>query len=101
MVFCPDCIITEYAKPCICKQGNICAYMRRCTDKMKWIPLDGMDKCKLRSDNQHGNVRMVYEGYLYIDVDDTTIKIKNPYNYEPTNVDLIKDENGEYIIKKG
>ena len=45
-----------------------------------------------------GNVRFVKNGYLYVDVDDFVVKIKNPYDYEPKNVDIIKVE-GEYYIK--
>ena len=45
-----------------------------------------------------GNVRFVKNGYLYVDVDDFVVKIKNPYDYEPNFVELVK-YCGEYYIK--
>lgn len=99
MEWCPNCIIGEYKAYCTCKlTNNICVFTRRCSREMQWLPLDSMQKCKLRSDIVKGNIRFIKNGYLFVDVDDRTVKIKNPYDYEPTNVNIVKI-NGEYYIK--
>lgn len=46
-----------------------------------------------------GNVRLIDKGFLYVDVGDITIKILNPYNYEPTNVEVVQI-NGTWHIKE-
>ena len=43
----------------------------------------------------------VRKGYLYIEVDDKTIKLLNPYNDVPDFVKLSKTKNGIYKIKEG
>lgn len=60
--------------------------------------MDSMDECKLRSEFVKGNVRFIKNGFLYVDVNDFVIKIKNPYDYEPNFVELVK-YCGEYYIK--
>jgi hypothetical protein len=48
-----------------------------------------------------GYSKVVFEkkGFLYIDVDNETIKIKNPYDYTPLYVKLFKSK-GEWKIRK-
>lgn len=72
--------------------------MRKCSQKREWIPLDSMNECKLRSDILKGNVRFIKNGYLYVDVDNFVVKIKNPYDYEPKNVEIVK-RYGQYYVK--
>lgn len=45
-----------------------------------------------------GNIKFIKNEFLYVDIDGNTVKIKNPYDYEPKNVEVIK-VNGEYYIK--
>jgi len=97
--YCPDCIIAPYSQFCQCKNGGLCVYVRRCSQKLQWLPTDTMARCPLRSDKQKGNVRFVKDGYLYVDVDNTVVKIKNPFNYEPNNVNIELTDNG-YTIKQ-
>lgn len=72
--------------------------MRRCVNKMQYVPMESMDKCKVRSDMVKGNIRFIKNGFLYVDVDNNTIKIKNPYGYEPKNVEIVK-RYGQYYVK--
>lgn len=44
-----------------------------------------------------GNVRLVDKGFLYIDIGEITIKLLNPYDYEPTNVEVVQVDEVWYI----
>lgn len=38
--------------------------------------------------------------YLYIDIDNVTCKLLNPFDFVPDYVDVTKTKTGEYKIKK-
>lgn len=95
---CEDCIIGDYEEYCKCKlSGDICPYVRRCTTNRVWLPLDSMPHCILEKEKNHGNVRFEKKGYLYIDTVDGVVKVKNPFNFVPNNVKVIKNK-GEWVI---
>lgn len=56
-----------------------------------------MEQCPLR--HETGNVKMARHGFLYVEVDGQIIKIKNPYDYVPDNVNVYMVD-GKYEIKE-
>ena len=64
---------------------------------MIWKPLPAMEQCPLR--HESGNVKMARHGFLYIDIGGQIIKIKNPYDYVPENVNVCIVD-GTYEIKE-
>lgn len=64
---------------------------------MIWKPLPAMDKCPLRCERD--NVTMARHGYLYVSVDGQIVKIRNPYDYVPDNVE-VRMVDGHYEIKE-
>ena len=60
--------------------------------------MNDMDNCRMKGENLNTNIRLIDKGFIYCDVDGITIKIKNPYDYEPNFVELVK-YCGEYYIK--
>jgi len=47
-----------------------------------------------------GNVQFERHGYLYVQVDDKVIKVKNPYGYIPDNVELRKYKGTYKVVKE-
>lgn len=56
-----------------------------------------MEKCPLRHEN--GNVAMARHGYLYVDIDGQIVKLLNPFDYVPDNVEVCMVD-GHYEIKE-
>lgn len=56
-----------------------------------------MEQCPLR--HETGNVKMARHGFLYVEVDGQIIKIRNPYDHVPDNVD-VRMVDGTYEIKE-
>ena len=103
-MICQFCKIGDYNGFCYCgKDGDICAFMRRCQTEYRWKPLESMDKCKLRKE---GNpvpkgmykVRFELKGVLYVEIGNFVHEIKNPYDHTPEFVDVVQVE-GKYYIK--
>lgn len=46
-------------------------------------------------------VRMERKGYLYVDINNQTIKLSNPFDYVPIFVKISKLKNGSFKIKEG
>ena len=97
---CPYCDVVDYSAIPTCKKqgGSICPNVRRCTKEMRWKPLDFMSQCPWRS-KPTGNVQFERHGYLYVQVGDEVIKVENPYDYIPDNVELRKYK-GKYKAVK-
>ena len=97
---CEDCVVLRYDALCKCRITNdVCLFARRCSIKKTWIPLENMGKCPIRLNKEKGNVRFEKKGYLYVDTDEGIIKLKNPYNYVPNNVDIVKSD-GQWMINE-
>ena len=98
---CPFCKVVDYATIPTCqKQENaICPHVRRCTEHRIWKPLDYMAHCPIRF-RKDGNVVMERHGYLYISVKDEIVKVKNPYDYIPDNVELRKYKGNYKVVVK-
>lgn len=102
---CPHVKIINYKEPPVCEVNNgICPYMRRCTTQMTWLPLNGMNGCKIKESfgipkGAH-KVRFKKHGMLYVEYGDHVITI--PYEGEdtPAYVFLTK-RNGVIKLKKG
>ena len=98
---CEYCEVGSYDGYCICKKQTgptpICPHVWRCSKLMIWKPLPAMEQCPLR--HESGNVKMARHGFLYVDIGGQIIKIKNPYDYVPENVNVCIVD-GTYEIKE-
>lgn len=105
MSMCEYCEKGEYYGFCTCiKSGEICPFMRRCNIEHTWLPIGSMNSCTLRQPKgvvelKDGEyiVRFEKNGSLYIEVDDYVICKKNPYDYVPTKVQMVKVDNEMYF----
>lgn len=103
-MLCEYCKIGEYEGFCYCnKTNNLCPFVRRCVTEHRWKPLDSMDKCKERKDEVivpkgMNRVRFELYGELYVEVGDFVYAIKNPYDYTPDFVKIVK-VNGVWYIE--
>lgn len=86
------------------KMNNICPWVFWCSKINGWKERAGMEKyCKYlkNKDVPNGYFLVAFEkkGYLYINMEDETIKIKNPFNYIPDFVKIYKSKD-EWKIRK-
>lgn len=96
-------LVTEGNK-CLATGGS-CPYMYFCTKRNMWLPNKAMpsnckQKAKAEVPKGYYAIRDYRKGYLYIDVDNHTIKLLNPFETVPLYVKLTKTKSGEYRIKK-
>lgn len=99
---CPYCKVVNYEQvPTCSKQSgdHICPHVRRCLEHHIWKPLAYMANCPIRS-APTGNVQFERHGYLYVQVDNQVIKVKNPYDYVPDNVELRKYKGNYKVVVK-
>ena len=100
---CPYCNVINYDEIPTCnkQEGHpVCPHVRRCIEHHMWKPLNFMANCPIKS-APTGNVQFERHGYLYVKVGDEVIKVENPYNYIPDNVELRKYKvNYKVIIKE-
>ena len=99
---CPYCNVVNYDEIPTCKKQEahpICPHVRRCIEHHIWKPLASMANCPIKS-APTGNVQFERHGYLYVKVGDEVIKVENPYNYIPDNVELRKYKGNYKVIVK-
>ena len=99
---CPYCNVVNYDEIPTCnkQEGHpICPHVRRCIEHHIWKPLAYMANCPIKS-AQTGNVQFERHGYLYVKVGDEVIKVENPYDYIPGNVELRKYKGNYKVIIK-
>ena len=99
---CPYCNVVNYDEIPTCnkQEGHpICPHVRRCIEHHIWKPLAYMANCPIKS-APTGNVQFERHGYLYVKVGDEVIKVENPYNYIPDNVELRKYKGSYKVIVK-
>ena len=99
---CPYCNVVNYDEIPTCnkQEGHpICPHVRRCIEHHIWKPLAYMANCPIKS-APTGNVQFERHGYLYVKVGDEGIKVENPYNYIPDNVELRKYKGNYKVIVK-
>ena len=99
---CPYCNVVNYDEIPTCnkQEGHpICPHVRRCIEHHIWKPLAYMANCPIKS-APTGNVQFERNGYLYVKVGDKVIKVENPYNYIPDNVELRKYKGNYKVIVK-
>lgn len=99
---CPYCNVVNYDEIPTCnkQEGHpICPHVRRCIEHHIWKPLAYMANCPIKS-APTGNVQFERHGYLYVKVGDEVIKVQNPYNYIPDNVELKKYKGNYKVIVK-
>ena len=99
---CSYCNVVNYDEIPTCnkQEGHpICPHVRRCIEHHIWKPLAYMANCPIKS-APTGNVQFERHGYLYVKVGDEVIKVENPYNYIPDNVELRKYKGNYKVIKE-
>ena len=99
---CPYCNVVNYDEIPTCnkQEGHpICPHVRRFIEHHIWKPLAYMANCPIKS-APTGNVQFERHGYLYVKVGDEVIKVENPYNYIPDNVELRKYKGNYKVIVK-
>ena len=99
---CPYCNVVNYDEIPTCnkQEGHpICPHVRRCIEHHIWKPLAYMANCPIKS-APTGNVQFERHGYLYVKVGDEVIKVENPYNYIPDNVELRRYKGNYKVIVK-
>ena len=99
---CPYCNVVHFGEIPTCnkQEGHpICPHVRRCIEHHIWKPLAYMANCPIKS-APTGNVQFERHGYLYVKVGDEVIKVENPYNYIPDNVELRKYKGNYKVIVK-
>ena len=99
---CPYCNVVNYDEIPTCnkQEGHpICPHVRRCIEHHIWKPLAYMANCPIKS-APTGNVQFERHGYLYVKVGDEVIKVENPCNYIPDNVELRKYKGNYKVIVK-
>lgn len=99
---CPYCNVVNYDEIPTCnkQEGHpICPHVRRCIEHHIWKPLAYMANCPIKS-APTGNVQFERHGYLYVKVGDEVIKVQNPYNYIPNDVELRKYKGNYKVIVK-
>ena len=99
---CPYCNVVNYDEIPTCnkQEGHpICPHVRRCIEHHIWKPLAYMVNCPIKS-APTGNVQFERHGYLYVKVGDEVIKVENPYNYIPDNVELRKYKGNYKVVKE-
>ena len=99
---CPYCNVVNYDEIPTCnkQEGHpICPHVRRCIEHHIWKPLAYMANCQIKS-VPTGHVQFERHGYLYVKVGDEVIKVENPYNYIPDNVELRKYKGNYKVIVK-
>ena len=82
-----------------------CPYMYFCNRAHNWIPLKSMPaKCKVVEQQEipkgYYKVRMERKGYLYVDIDNQTYRIPNPFDDVPLYVKATKLKNGTWKLRK-
>lgn len=96
----------DYAEANKCKiSGDICPWRYLCPQTGDWRDNKYMpDDCKIKrqADVPAGyyRVREERKGWLYIDVDNYTIRVKNPFDHIPLYVRARKLKSGEYKIRE-
>ena len=99
---CPYCNVVNYDEIPTCnkQEGHpVCPHVRRCIEHHIWKPLAYMANCPIKS-APTGNVQFERHGYLYVKVGDEIIKVQNPYNYIPDNVELRKYKGNYKVVVK-
>ena len=99
---CPYCNVVNYDEIPTCnkREGHpICPHVRRCIEHHIWKPLAYMANCPIKS-APTGNVQFERHGYLYVKVGDEVIKVENPYDYIPDNVELKKYKGNYKVVVK-
>ena len=99
---CPYCNVVNYDEIPTCNKQeghSVCPHVRRCIEHHIWKPLAYMANCPIKS-APTGNVQFERHGYLYVKVGDEVIKVENPYNYIPDNVELRKYKGNYKVIVK-
>lgn len=111
-VFCEWCKVGDYGGYCTCeRQGDVCPLVRRCDVNHIWKPLDSMEHCtrrisapvkttNIQLEEDEYRVLYVQKGKLYIDYNGSTLRMANPYDYEPLKIRLVKVDNELAIQEK-
>lgn len=100
---------TETTKPKIyCKLNNkVCLYSKFCVNQNKYIPKEGMENCymalqeeKKTIPNGSCYVRFIKKGFLYVEIGNSVVKIKDTLGTVTNYVYVRQTPNGYEIALK-
>lgn len=96
----------EYVRGNQCRVTQAtCPYMYFCEKIQGFKPSTSMPKeCKVKQKAEtpkgYYRVRDERKGWLYIDYNDTTVKVKNPFDHVPLYVRIKVLKSGEYKLRE-
>lgn len=84
---------------------EVCPYVYYCDKIRAYRPSTSMPQnCKIKEKLEipkgYCKVRDERKGWLYVDYENITIKVKNPFDYIPLYVRVRKLKNGEYKLRE-
>lgn len=108
---CPYSYNEENSKYLYCNiSKNVCPLMKYCYKIEKYISSDNYSiNCKYYQGKEEENmnkkqgdlkVRLVNNGVLFVELGDKynqVIRVNNPYEYEPTYVNIVESNNNYYV----
>lgn len=105
-MICQYCEIGDYFGTCKCvKENSICPFMRRCNVEKRWLPLNTMEGCRIRTevekvDMVDGKYHVIFEkrGQLYVDVEGMVVVANNPFDATPEKVDVTQVDGKYYVV---
>lgn len=95
----------EYVKQNQCSLTNeVCPFVYWCDRLQIWKPSKAMPEiCNIKKSHEvpkgYYTVRQERKGYLYVDIDNITYKLENPFDYIPEFVKVSKTKSGLKIKK--
>lgn len=96
----------RYRKDNVCGLSDgVCPWVYFCHKAQLWKCIkNAPEKCQVAIDAEapvgQYHVREERKGYLYVDIDNCTYKIQNPFDYVPLYVKAYKTKTGWKIKKK-
>lgn len=89
------------SKPHCKHTKELCAYVKWCPIEDRWEVSERCTLCKLYNEiiipKGMNKVRFVKNNNLYIELEDSVIKLPNPFDYEPEFVGLTQVKDNWYI----
>ena len=96
----------EYVDNNVCQiTQSVCPWRYLCPDTGTWrdnkyIPANCKVKQQIDAPTGYCRVREERKGWLYIDLGEQTIRVKNPFDHTPLYVRVKQLKSGEYKIRE-
>ncbi len=96
----------EYVDQNVCRiTKEVCPWMYLCPQTGEWrannyMPADCKVKRNVDIPTGYCRVREERKGWLYVDLGEQTIRVKNPFDHTPLYVRVRKLKSGEYKLRE-